>query len=58
MDLIKLLHAVFLKVINPEYCVYLERTYKFFIVTAAVPAANIATLQLEFEKWLEAMTEV
>ena len=50
-DGLKLLHAVFLKVINPEFRVYTDRLYQFFNATAAVPAANIATLQSEFDHW-------
>ena len=57
-DGLKLLNAVFLKVIRPEFRVYTDRCYKFFNATVAVPAANIANLQSEFVNWLKAMTEV
>ena len=57
-DGLKLLHAVFMKVINPEFRVYTDRLYQFFNATVPVPAANIAKLQSEFDHWLKALTEV
>ena len=55
-DGLKLLNAVFLKVINPDFSVYTERLYKFFNATPAVPAANLDKLQSEFVNWFKAMT--
>ena len=57
-DGLKLLNAVFLKVINPEFIVYTERAYKFFNATPAVSADHLDKLQSEFANWLKAMTEV
>ena len=42
---LKLLNAVFLKVIHPEFRVYTDRCYKLFNATVAVPAENIADLR-------------
>ena len=52
-DGLKLLNAVFLKVINPEFIVYTKRAYKFFNATPDVSADHLDKLQSEFANWLK-----